>query len=106
MPELQERVFGLITTTHALVENQSEIANRVDNIFEEIDKVDKRVFAVAYAEGEKVLKSLKKTTVWNSLPREEKTNQFLEYLKELGIRTTPSVEVIICLLYTSPSPRD
>ena len=36
-----------------------------------------------------------KKTAWNSLPREEKVNHFLEYLKEQKIRTIPSIEVII-----------
>ena len=52
------------------------------------------IFAVAYAEGKKILKCYKKTTGWNSLPKEEKFNQFVEYLKEHKFRTIPSIEVI------------
>ena len=78
VPELQDRVFGLSATTKALVENKLEVANRINNIYDEIDQLDKRIFAVAYAEGERILKFYKKTTAWNSFPREEKISQFIE----------------------------
>ena len=99
MPELQDRVFGLSASTKTLVDNQREIANKIDDIYDEIDKVDKRIFAVAYAEGKKVLKCFKKSTAWNSLPREEKINQFIEYLKELKIRTIPSKPLVLIIIY-------
>ena len=74
---MQDKVFGLSATTKPLVENQREIANKIDDIYYEIEKIDKRIFALAYAEGEKVLKCFKKTTPWNSLPMDEKVNQLL-----------------------------
>ena len=85
--ELQDRVFGLSLTTQTLVENQREIATKIDDIYDKIDKLDRRIFAVEYAEGERILKCYKKTTGWNALPKEEKISQFDEYLKGLKFRT-------------------
>ena len=77
-----------------MVENKLEVATNIDNNYEKIDKLDRRIFAVAYAEGEKILKCYKKTTGWNALPEEEKVSQFDKYLKGLKFITLPSIKVI------------
>ena len=54
--ELQDRVFGLTLQTSSISENQQVIASAIDSLKDQIDKLDQRIFAVAYADGERILK--------------------------------------------------
>ena len=56
--------------------------------------LDERILSIAYSDGERTLKLLKKTSDWNTLPKEEKIKQFDKYLSDLKFRVTPGVEVI------------
>ena len=89
VPELQDRVFGLSATTKALVENQLEEANRIDNIYDEINKIDKRIFAVAYAEGERIFKCYKRQLLGILFPESRKSTSSLSILRNSKLGPLP-----------------
>ena len=49
--ELQDRVFGLSLQTNNVYSNQLKVATAIDSLKAQIDQLDKRILAVAYAEA-------------------------------------------------------
>ena len=94
IPELQDRVLQLSDTQQALVQNQYQLAQQVDNAFRDISKLEKLVMSAAYQEGDRTLKCFKKTPGWASIPEEEIKKMFRKHLADLGATSTPALDVI------------
>ena len=81
-------------TCTTLAQNQRDLASNVDLLTKELAKIDSRVLAIAFREGEWTLKVFRKEASWNSLSREAKIKEFDERLNNLHTRCRPGVEVI------------
>ena len=80
IPELKDRLMVLGDTVHVLSLNQRASTHKIDNMGEELIKVDNKVMSTIYSDGERFVKVFKKTAGWNAIPQDVMVQQFSEYL--------------------------
>merc|ERR1711895_141087 len=102
IPELQDRVSYLCSTTQTILDIQREMAKLMDETNEEIAKLKKKFMGSIYSNGERTIKVFLKTSSWINAPPRVKIQSFKEHLDSLNLKSSPTIPYHTIPYHTIP----